>query len=99
MVAFLETIVWTATDAINIISNDFFYEEVGVPDRFVQTEGFTSRFQTWQDSGSAVLWVFTIGVLVMLLDNMTTRHHHHDAEHAELKRKTNFGTRARKNLW
>ena len=41
---------------------------------------------------------FVIVLFAVLLDNMMTRHHNHDA-HVEKKKSHNFGLRVRKNIW
>jgi hypothetical protein len=93
----LEAVLWISTKPIYVVTSQYLYSELGVSARFIQVSSFVGRFDTWQSTGTAVIWIAALAVLLLLLDNLVTRRHLHDAPPG--KEKSTFGRRARKNLW
>jgi hypothetical protein len=101
VLAFIELMVWTIGRAIELIDANFLSSTLNINqkyDAYVNAGELSGRFAVWLESGNALMSVVIVIMILLLIDNMITRHHNHDAPNKP-KRRNLFGLRMRKSVW
>lgn len=72
-ISVIQAAIWTVSDAISRVDEDFFSERLGIDDRFVHPDVFVSRLRLWRTAGAVILCFNALLAILLLIDGVLVR--------------------------